>query len=315
MESFGDVGDDLLMAGTLEPAKRGGTGPGELCALPDDLEREVREFAGQLREIFGMLHMSLGQYAALNYMDKGALSRYLSGRRIPARPFLDGLLGELTKARGRPVTTEVREHLHDLHLRALESRDKQAFQVQVVTDQLATATTELRETRNQVKSLQEVLAAREQQVEELIRDSRQLRAAWADERERTQAEIGLLREQERERDQLLAEIETLQQRLTYARRRQIEAERRCRLLEAALESVGDPRAAEREEGATARDDESTESASPASSRSARRWPSGHQPMTYPAIERDPAPFTRESDWWPSPGDPWPEQAAAWRSPY
>lgn len=63
--------------------KRGAVALGELCALDVALAPERRALAEALRAVFTALGMSVCDFAAVCHRDKGAISRYLSGKRVP----------------------------------------------------------------------------------------------------------------------------------------------------------------------------------------------------------------------------------------
>ena len=74
----------------------------------------------ELREIWAAAGLSMNEFARLHPVDKGTISRYLNGKRVPRdRWFLDELMA-IQSVVGAPVTTQVRKHLTGLQLRALE---------------------------------------------------------------------------------------------------------------------------------------------------------------------------------------------------
>ena len=63
----------------------------------------------ELRAVWQATGLSMGQFAVLHPFDKGTISRYLGGHRVPGeRHFLDTLLTTL-ETYGRPVTPAVRD--------------------------------------------------------------------------------------------------------------------------------------------------------------------------------------------------------------
>lgn len=94
--------------------------PADLKPLAPGLSLEVLDWAGELRTIWASIGLSMNQFASLHPIDKGTISRYLNGQRVPrGRWFLDKLLA-IQAEYGQPVTPAVREHLAGLQLRALE---------------------------------------------------------------------------------------------------------------------------------------------------------------------------------------------------
>jgi hypothetical protein len=161
-----------------------------------------------------------GQFAAKHYTDKSAICRYLSGERVPRdRRFLDTLLATLD-ARGKPVTSEVAEHLASLQLRALEVRHPHEYRVRRVQEDLETAVTSKLEAERYARALEEQLAERNREIQALAEDKTRLRAAWDAEHERlTQA------------------IDKISRQLRMAEKWATQAERRCAQLEDELERL------------------------------------------------------------------------------
>jgi hypothetical protein len=199
-----------------------------LKPLDEDLSPEVRAWASEVRELFAASGLSIGRFVALcPNIDKGTVSRYLNGRRVPRdRWFLDKLVSIQADA-GRPVTPAVHEHLNDLQLRALEVAHPHEYRVRLVKDELEVALTSLREAQRYARALEEQLAERKRQVEELSAEKQRLRSAWDD--------VRASREAERER--LIEEIADLEQRLDQAQQRTLDAEERCRRLEGILDHL------------------------------------------------------------------------------
>ncbi|GGR14686.1 hypothetical protein WEB32_20535 [Streptomyces netropsis] len=88
----------------------------------DRVPHDQRMLATGLRALFEMLGTSLRSFAARHHMDPSALSRYLSGSRIPPREFLQLLVREVSIHRGLEVAPEAVQHLYELHLATLRSR-------------------------------------------------------------------------------------------------------------------------------------------------------------------------------------------------
>jgi hypothetical protein len=93
------------MAVDSPPRRHRGAAPGELSPLDTDLPPECRALADALRDIFAMLETSINEFATRCNRDKGALSRYLSGKRVPPREFVEALLSEARRARGEVGVT------------------------------------------------------------------------------------------------------------------------------------------------------------------------------------------------------------------
>ena len=160
----------------------------------------------------------MGQFAVLHPFDKGTISRYLSGHRVPGeRHFLDTLLGTL-ESYGRPVTPDVREYLTGLQMRALEAAHPHEYRVRLVKDELEIALTGRVEAERYARSLEEQLTERNREVNELTEDRNRLRATL-----------------DAEYARLIQEIEKLSKDLDLARSRTARADKRCAELEAVLD--------------------------------------------------------------------------------
>jgi hypothetical protein len=189
-----------------------------LKPLDPDLRPEVRVWVDELRAVWQATGLSMGQFAVLHPFDKGTVSRYLSGQRVPGeRHFLDALLTTL-ESYGRPVTPAVREYLTGLQMRALEAAHPHEYRVRLVKDELEVTLTGRLEAERYARALEEQLAERSREIQELTEDRNRLRATL-----------------DAEYARLIQEIEKLSQDLTLARSRSERADQRCVELEAVLD--------------------------------------------------------------------------------
>lgn len=191
-----------------------------LKPLDPDLRPEVRVWVDELREVWQATGLSMGQFAVLHPFDKGTISRYLGGHRVPGeRHFLDTLLTRL-ESYGRPVTPAVREYLTDLQMRALQAAHPHEYRVRLVKDELEVALTGRLEADRYARGLQEQLVERNREVQELTEDRNRLRATLDTEYAR-----------------LIQEIEKLSAALALARSRSDRANQRCAELETVLDLI------------------------------------------------------------------------------
>ena len=191
-----------------------------LKPLDPDLRPEVRVWVDELRAVWGATGLSMGQFAVLHPFDKGTISRYLSGHRVPGeRHFLDTLLTTLDSY-GRPVTPAVRDYLTGLQMRALEAAHPHEYRVRLVKDELEVALTGRLEAERYARALEEQLTERNREVQEVTEDRNRLRATL-----------------DAEYARLIREIEKLSQDLTLARSRSDRADQRCAELEAVLDRI------------------------------------------------------------------------------
>ncbi|WP_407921465.1 DivIVA domain-containing protein [Actinomadura soli] len=202
-----------------------------LKPLSPELDPVVQAWANELRGLFLATGLSINRFALLNpHIDKGTISRYLNGRRVPReRWFLDKLLDAQEEA-GRPLTPAVREHLADLQVRALEMAHPHEYKIRKVTDELQLAVASQREAERHARDLEQRLAERIRQVDELTAEQGRLRNAWASERTYLHAVL----------QRLDREITELTAQLKLARDRGLQAEYRCQRLEEVLDLLDPP---------------------------------------------------------------------------
>jgi transcriptional regulator with XRE-family HTH domain len=191
-----------------------------LKPLDPDLRPEVRVWVDELREVWQATGLSMGQFAVLHPFDKGTISRYLSGHRVPGeRHFLDTLLTMLESC-GRPVTPDVREYLTGLQMSALEAAHPHEYRVRLVKDELEVALTGRLEAERYARALEEQLAGRNREIQELTEDRNRLRATL-----------------DAEYARLIQETERLSRDLALARSRSVRADQRCAELESVLDLI------------------------------------------------------------------------------
>jgi DNA-binding NarL/FixJ family response regulator len=201
--------------------------PAGFRPLDPGLNAEVLAWVNELRTIWGAAGLSMYEFASLHPVDKGTISRYLNGQRVPRdRWFLDKLLA-IQADNGQPVTPAAREHMTSLHLRALAVAHPHEYRVRLVSDELEIALTGKFETERYARALEEQLAERSRLVQELKDDKGRLRTAWDAERATAQAVC----------ERLTREITEITSQLHLARQRASQAEQRCQQLEDLLSQL------------------------------------------------------------------------------
>jgi transcriptional regulator with XRE-family HTH domain len=189
-----------------------------LKPLDPDLRLEVRTWVDELRAVWQATGLSMGQFAVLHPFDKGTISRYLSGQRVPGeRHFLDTLLTTLDSY-GRPVTPAVRDYLTGLQMSALEAAHPHEYRVRLVKDELEIALTGKQEAERYARALEKQLADRSREMQEMTEDRNRLRATL-----------------DAEYARLIQEVDELTVDLDLARSRSVRAEQRCVELESVLD--------------------------------------------------------------------------------
>ncbi|MFC3986842.1 SpoIIE family protein phosphatase [Streptosporangium jomthongense] len=168
----------------------------ELAPLSPELSPQVMAWAGELRAQFTALNMSISLFSRLHpIIDKGTVSRYLNGKRVPAdRWFLDRILA-MRESAGTPVTDDVRAHLVDLQLTALQVAHPHEYRVRKVSNELEVAVTSWKEAERYAQNLEHQLTERTQALQDLRTETEGLRAAWDHDRTRYHQEIASLEQE------------------------------------------------------------------------------------------------------------------------
>ncbi|MGW7586618.1 response regulator [Kitasatospora sp. NPDC054768] len=212
---------------------------GNLQPLNPDLNNECRAFAEALRSLFAGLRptVSMRRYSARRHLSPGALSRYLSGQRIPPWQFVQDLLTDVGADRGSVATPDTIELLRSLHSTAQKTNASVSHALQQLQFQLAEADRLSRRSAAHSDVLGEALLDKNHRIADLELRLNQLENDWAHERARADEIVVYSGDREgllREKKALEEEIARLKAELGEARRRQLTAEARCELLERQL---------------------------------------------------------------------------------
>ena len=192
---------------------------------------------GELRALWAATGMTINRFAAVHPIDKGTVSRYLRGERVPREHwFLDRLL-EIQAEKGKEVSQQVREHLIWLQLEALRVAHPGEYRVRRVSDELEVAVVAQREAERHAHALEQQLTDRLHRIDDLTRQLELLRAAWDADRIVQQADKEQL---EQQIAGLEREVAELARYLQYARQRSADAEHRCQKLEELLNHLDAP---------------------------------------------------------------------------
>ncbi|MFH8387361.1 response regulator [Kitasatospora sp. NPDC018058] len=212
---------------------------GNLQPLNPDLNKECRAFAEALRSLFAGLRpaVSVRRYSSRRHLSPGALSRYLSGQRIPSWQFVQDLLTDVGADRGNVATLETIELLRSLHAAAQQTSASVNHAVQQLQFQLAEADRLSRRSAAHSDVLGDALLDKNHRIADLELRLNQLESDWA--RERARADEIALYTGDREdllleKQALEKEVARLEAELGEALRRQLAAEARCELLERQL---------------------------------------------------------------------------------
>lgn len=206
-----------------------------LRPLDAELTEESRAFAEAIRELFGVLGVSVRGYGARRFRDAGSISRFLSGTRVPPWRFVAELLDDVAGCQGAPVDAETVTRLRRLHRTALRHSGDAAGPAKVLELQLAEAELDAQRSTIQEEVLGDALIDRNHRIVELETRLSQLEASWAGNARPPQHTV-----LESERDALAMQVRRLSDELETARRRNLDAEARCDILERQLTALERP---------------------------------------------------------------------------
>ncbi len=152
---------------------------GQLERHTPDAESDVAAFTDFLNQLFAALEISLTRYAARVNRDKGSVSRYLNGRRIAPKDFVEELLRQVADLTGNPVTDDVRVQAHRLRLEALRARNASQYELEQLRESLGAAERELHLANVRERALLRAVEAAEDQTRQAEQRYRQLESDWA----------------------------------------------------------------------------------------------------------------------------------------
>ncbi|MFI6546007.1 hypothetical protein ACIBO9_22435 [Streptomyces prunicolor] len=210
---------------------------GQLAPLGENLTKEAKDFATELRALFGALHISLRRYAVRHHYDPATVSRYLNGTRIPPWPFVQELLYEVTEHRGARLQQEVFELIRRLHRAALQVSGKRQYVVQILQDQLTEADKEHKKAELREQALLEAVQLRQRRIAELEMEVLEVTSALRNEKAKRSELVIRIEEigpAEDELARLRREVDELRDQLSSARQISEESEAKCADLEQRL---------------------------------------------------------------------------------
>ncbi|MBB5935395.1 ATP-binding SpoIIE family protein phosphatase [Streptomyces zagrosensis] len=214
---------------------------GGLAPMRADLSPEAQQLADNLRSLFRSLNLSVTRYAARRFLDKSAVSRYLSGTRMPPWEFVHNLLHDVAEHSGNSVTPQTLGLIDGLYRQALAARGSTSDRIQLLQLRLADADRQARTGETECRALAEALTDREHRVRDVELQLRQLVLDHSGERDASESAVELWRDEKQrmcaERDALNAEVHRLRVRLRAAEQRVETAEATCRTLERQLDAV------------------------------------------------------------------------------
>ncbi|MGA5215512.1 hypothetical protein ACPCAE_05455 [Streptomyces cinereoruber] len=177
---------------------------------------EVAALGNELTGLFTRLGITQSQYAYRVHLDKSAVSRYLSGRRLAPQEFVDRLVREVEEHVGAPLRPEAREAIRSRRLEALRACNPAEYELETLRGELARSRRDAERVNRNIEALHVLLEHKESEVRAVADDLTRLRLDWGAER------TALARSQE----ELRSEIARLREDLADAERLRLEAERR-----------------------------------------------------------------------------------------
>ncbi|MEU3691775.1 hypothetical protein [Streptomyces narbonensis] len=164
---------------------------------------EVAALGKVLTGLFNRLGIPQTQYAHRVHLDKSAVSRYLSGRRLAPQEFIDRLVREVEEHVGAPLQLEAKEAIRNRRLEALRVCNPAEFQLEGLRDELARSRRDTVRAHRNIEALHALLERKESEVRHVAEDLTRLRLDWGAERTAlTGAQEDLLRQVEQLRRDL-----------------------------------------------------------------------------------------------------------------
>ncbi|MCX4984169.1 hypothetical protein [Streptomyces sp. NBC_00572] len=155
---------------------------------------EVAALGNVLTGLFNRLGINRTQYAHRVHLDKSAVSRYLSGRRLAPQEFVDRLVREVEEHVGAPLQPEAKEALRNQRLDALRVCNPDEFQLESLRGELARSRRDTQRAERNIEALHTLLERKEDEVRRLADDLTRLRLDWGAERADPARTYDLLRE-------------------------------------------------------------------------------------------------------------------------
>lgn len=191
-----------------------------------ELERgevpEVAALGNELTSLFNTLGISQNAYAVRISMDKSIVSRYLRGKRVAPQDFIDRLVREVEARHATPVQPEVRSHLSQLRLDAIQVCDPAAYELESLRAEMERSQRKVKVLARHQEALHVLLDKKEAEARSLQGELEQLRQDWVAD------QVGGQRQETGERERLLLEIARLKTELDDTSTLREDAERRCR---------------------------------------------------------------------------------------
>ncbi|MFE3204951.1 response regulator [Embleya sp. NPDC059237] len=180
-----------------------------------------------------MLDISVRGYGAQRFRDAGSISRFLSGARIPPWKFVAELLDDVGECQEQPLSPDEVARVRRLHRAALRHSGVAAGPVKAALElQLAEAELDARRSTVEEGVIGDALLDRSHRIVELETRLTRLEATWVGSEPPPHHTV-----LESEHDVLAMQVGRLSAELETARRRGMDAEARCDMLERQLAAL------------------------------------------------------------------------------
>ncbi|MFF3018354.1 coiled-coil domain-containing protein [Streptomyces sp. NPDC057939] len=143
---------------------------------------EVVALGNVLLSLFNTLGVSQSAYAYRVHLDKSAVSRYLSGRRLAPQDFIDRLVNEVANHRGSPVTEDARIAIRAQYLSALKAVNPGRFELESLREELSRSNRAVKRARREIDALHTLLDTKEDEVRAAKAEMAELISDWSKER-------------------------------------------------------------------------------------------------------------------------------------
>lgn len=154
------------------PGKRGSGR--QLDPLPDDLAPELRRLAECLRSHFDDLEMSIRTYSDQVPWDAGTVSRFLSGKIVASRDFVDRLVADAGTQHTPEQIEQDSAQAQDLRTNALQVRNTKAAESERIAEELREAEEEIKLFRARERLITKELERANDQYQLLLEQYREL---------------------------------------------------------------------------------------------------------------------------------------------
>ncbi|MGK5556928.1 hypothetical protein ACSNOI_35495 [Actinomadura kijaniata] len=118
-----------------------------------------------LRDLLDQAAPNLTRLADWICWDKGTVSRYLSGDRIPPWDFIKALLDQADRYQKRRIDLQQRDHARELYRKALQASNNHAWEVEQLRLTLSRVEEELQASLQRIASLNAEIKTRQHQLE------------------------------------------------------------------------------------------------------------------------------------------------------